>query len=349
MQASPPASPPTFLHLPTALQGFNTLLRTSARLTPGGLAFGQVLNEDGQPVFVTKNGAPSADLLISNEPDFSSLLEVDVGKVPRPATHYIAELEQQANGKLVPKNLKHVDWSELGGLWIPCAGSRTPWQSHLAGEEYEPDARPFAEATDLASLKAKLGGGYGDIEGFLRFFSLYPNNITFANLKAKFNPYKYGHIVEARIQKDGTPAVEKWYTIGRAAWELALTMPDQRTVYATDDGTNVGFFRFVADKRGDFSTGKLYAAKFTQTDAANGGSFTLTWIKLGEGDNEELKQLAETVTFADIFETAPFTAGACPAGFKSINQDDVGAECLKLKVRVVAGSKHLDRFDFLCC
>lgn len=29
---------------------------------------------------------------------------------------------------------------------------------------------------------------------------------------------------------------------------------------------------------------------------------------------------------------APFTAGACPTGFKSINQDDVGAECLKLKV-----------------
>lgn len=35
----------------------------------------------------------------------------------------------------------------------------------------------LAQATDLASLKSKLGGGYGDIEGFLRFFSLYPNNV----------------------------------------------------------------------------------------------------------------------------------------------------------------------------
>ncbi len=35
------------------------------------------------------------------------------------------------------------------------------------------------------------------------------------------SPYRYGHIVETRIDKDGTPAVEKWYTIGRAAWEMA--------------------------------------------------------------------------------------------------------------------------------
>ena len=32
-----------------------------------------------------------------------------------------------------------------GGLWIPCAGSKTPWGSHMGGEEYEPDARPFSE------------------------------------------------------------------------------------------------------------------------------------------------------------------------------------------------------------
>lgn len=35
------------------------------------------------------------------------------------------------------------------------------------------------------------------------------------------SPYRYGHIVETQIQKDGTPVVEKWYTIGRAAWEMA--------------------------------------------------------------------------------------------------------------------------------
>jgi hypothetical protein len=32
-------------------------------------------------------------------------------------------------------------------------------------------------------------------------------------------------------------------------------MPDLRTVYATDDGTNVGFYKFVADKPEDLSSG----------------------------------------------------------------------------------------------
>lgn len=32
-------------------------------------------------------------------------------------------------------------------------------------------------------------------------------------------------------------------------------MPDNKTVYITDDGTNVGFFKFVSDVAGDFSSG----------------------------------------------------------------------------------------------
>jgi len=54
-----------------------------------------------------------------------------------------------------------------GGLWIPCAGSKTPWGSHMGGEEYEPDARPFSEAKTLDELKALLKGGWGDVEGFM--------------------------------------------------------------------------------------------------------------------------------------------------------------------------------------
>lgn len=34
-------------------------------------------------------------------------------------------------------------------------------------------------------------------------------------------------------------------------------MPDNKTVYITDDGTNVGFFKFVADKPKDLSSGGL--------------------------------------------------------------------------------------------
>jgi hypothetical protein len=50
------------------------------------------------------------------------------------------------------------------------------------------------------------------------------------------------------------------------------------------------------------------------------------------GTNAQIKSLAESTKFSDIFETAAYNNG-CPAGFTSINQDDVGPECLKLKVR----------------
>ena len=36
-----------------------------------------------------------------------------------------------------------MDWSSYGGLWNPCAGSVTPWQTHFGSEEYEPDARAW--------------------------------------------------------------------------------------------------------------------------------------------------------------------------------------------------------------
>ncbi len=32
-------------------------------------------------------------------------------------------------------------------------------------------------------------------------------------------------------------------------------MPDNKTVYATDDGTNTAFWKFIADKPGDMSSG----------------------------------------------------------------------------------------------
>lgn len=54
------------------------------------------------------------------------------------------------------------------------------------------------------------------------------------------------------------------------AIELPYVMPDKKTVYITDDGTNTMLGLYVAKEAGDLSCGSLYAAKFTQIDAANG-------------------------------------------------------------------------------
>ena len=34
-------------------------------------------------------------------------------------------------------------------------------------------------------------------------------------------PYRYGHVTEVSVQEDGSSKATKWYTMGRAAVELA--------------------------------------------------------------------------------------------------------------------------------
>lgn len=69
------------------------------------------------------------------------------------------------------------------------------------------------------------------------------------------SPYMFGQAVEVSVGEGGAVQAQKWYTMGREAKELVFVMPDNRTVYITDDGTNVGFFKFVADAAGDLSSG----------------------------------------------------------------------------------------------
>ncbi len=60
------------------------------------------------------------------------------------------------------------------------------------------------------------------------------------------SPYKYGYITEV-----------KHYSMGRVSSEMSLVMPDQRTVYITDDGDNRGFYKYVADNAGDLTAGNF--------------------------------------------------------------------------------------------
>ncbi len=133
-------------------------------------------------------------------------------------------------------------------------------------------------------------------------------------------------------------------------------MPDNRTVYGTDgesggggspahmvagrvaavltegagpssflarahaDGLNVGFFKFVADKAYDLSSGSLYAAKMRQLSAVGGGNFTVEWVKLGSASASELLVLADTLVFSDIFDTAKPTNGTwCATSFAHVH------------------------------
>jgi secreted PhoX family phosphatase len=124
-------------------------------------------------------------------------------------------------------------------------------------------------------------------------------------------------------------------------------MPDRKTVYQSDDGTNVGLFMYVADQAGALDSGTLYASKWSQTSAAGASDLIagdIGWIKLGHASDSEIKSLIDGgITFADIFDTASLDGnGACPVGFKAVNVNGAGVECLALKAGMDKAAAFLE-------
>ncbi|CAN7257406.1 PhoX family protein [Duganella sp. LjRoot269] len=198
------------------------------------------------------------------------------GMLPSPIA--VLTLDQdKTTGALSLVKYHNVNTSGVNGLWITCGASRSPWNTHLSSEEYEPDATAIASNTQFANFSTNL---YGDA--------------------AKANPYHYGHMPEITVNPDGTGSIKKHYCMGRISHELVQVMPDERTALMGDDATNGGLFMFVADKAQDLSSGTLYVAKWNQKSADNGGSATLSWIKLGSATSAEIKALADTLKAADI-------------------------------------------------
>ena len=62
----------------------------------------------------------------------------------------------------------------------------------------------------------------------------------------------------------------KHMAAGRLAIELAYVMPDNKTMYVTDDGDNVMFAKYVMSEPGNIECGTIYGAKFKQLDDTYG-------------------------------------------------------------------------------
>jgi secreted PhoX family phosphatase len=307
--------------------GYNIIARSGDNI--GGTIFGRILDQTGNPVLNS-----DASDFVSNDNDFSSLLTVGSKLFnishfeSRPGAMYLTELSQDGTtGALTPVSTANIDFSAFGGLWVPCAGSVTPWGNHLGSEEYPPNARAIEEATTPDDIDNYF-------KPMLRYFSIvdpFDASVTIDDIKNNFKPYRYGYPVEVAVAEDGTPTVNKRYAMGRMALELAYVMPDQKTVYMSDDGTNVGLFMFIADTAGDLSAGQLYAAKWHQVSADNGGNANLTWIDLGHATQSQVQTAVSDTVFSDIFDTSePNEDGTCAEGFTSTNTTD-GLECLAVK------------------
>lgn len=296
------------------------------------IAAGTPIDVNGDPIMdmsIPGNPVP----FISDAPDSNSLLKPIGGQIYM-VTHYeydtfnaagqstygvvpasmtLSKMSQdKKTGELKPEEVKKIDFSPVNGLWIPCNGSLSPWNTHLGSEEYEPDAYQF-ENNPKSSARTWT-------ESFAQLY--------FGD-KSKANPYFYGFIPEIKANKDGSSEVKKHYSAGRFSHEVMKMMPDQRTAYFGDDGSYTSMFMYVADKKADLSSGTLYAAKFNQTGTEDGGSGNLEWISLGHATDTEIKAIIDSgVKFNDIFERSDTPK----AGFKAIKQYSYGKiEYLKLK------------------
>ena len=173
-----------------------------------------------------------------------------------PMSMLLTSIDQDENGMLKAVKQRPIDFSSVNGLWIPCFGSQTPWNTHLGSEEdYD-----LYYTSGYKGDKTKRG---------LQALS----EVYFKGEK-QANPYHYGFITEVEVKKDSSTKVTKHYAMGKGTWEMSKVLSDGKTAYYGDDGRNVAMFMFVADEKNDLSQGSLYAAKWSQTSPSgtDGGS-----------------------------------------------------------------------------
>ena len=330
----------------TAAIGFTKLMATAE--VNNGEIFGLVKDYAGAPVTFT-DGSPyicnGTNDGVGSGLDHSSILrangrifmvnqfECEVGAM------YGMELQQNGGTLSVkPDSLQYISQAEGFGGWVHCAGMTTPWQSHLGSEEYEPNARTIEANLNTTTMLT----GDANFDEVTKHYWKDENN---ANAADDNNPYFYGWIPEVTIDASAaTPAFSytKHFSMGRAAWELAYVMPDERTAYLSDDGTNVGFYMYIADTAKDLSAGTLYAAKWIQTSNEGAGAADLMWIKLGHATDAQIKTIvAAQPKFSDLFAVETPASDACSEGFAFVNTA-MGKECLQVKPGMETAAAFLE-------
>lgn len=169
----------------------------------------------------------------------------------------MSEVTQAADGKLTLTSTRGLP-SPLGSAGpyaFLCAGSITPWGDRLTGEEYTYDARSASSPYSTSTIKAlgRAAGWYSGTPGEAlpnppnRGSVDYAGNRSVAD--SEFRPYNYGSIVESKVAQDGTVTNRKLWTMGRLNHELAVVLPDRKTVITTDDiSGNGAIVMFVADQ-----------------------------------------------------------------------------------------------------
>ena len=168
----------------------------------------------------------------------------------------------------------------VGETWNNCGGIISPDGRIWTAEEYPPSSNgSFDHINNADTLDFMIGAGY-------------IGNYYEAEPLAQFDGERIeryqniGWMVE--IDPKNAKAVRKQYNWGRMSFEGGVIMPDNKTVYLTEDGTPGLFTKFVADTEGDFTTGSLYTYG-QETTGENGH-----WIEMDNDNLDEMLHLADS-------------------------------------------------------
>jgi len=269
----------------TSYGDYQVLLQSGDALSEDEVAGGIYAADDGNRIF------------ISEKPDYNAFVPLNADGSrgylytaweERPAG--ISQLD-------IEWNASSSEWDVLGGMmldlssvnggWVLCFGSMSPWGTPLLAEELY-----FTNTKDWNDENYNYHYDQERLENYLGY---YPN------------PYDYGYIMEIDNPTTTDPDFIKHFAMGRFSHENAQVMPDERTVYLSDDGYDTVLFKFVADTAGDLSSGTLYSAKVTQDDSSDSATtgFDVEWMEMASSSNSVIQTWIEEydgITTADFID-----------------------------------------------
>ena len=270
----------------TSYGDYQVILQSGDAMTEGGFAGGIYAADDGAQIHLSKKPDYNAFVPVAADGSHGYLY---TAWEDRPAG--LSQLEIEWNTTSSEWNVlssKMLNLSSINGGWVFCFGSMSPWGSPLFSEElYFDDTQywnddSFRYHSDQSQLENYLGH--------------YPN------------PYDYGYIVEIEDASTTEPDFIKHLAMGRFSHENAAVMPDERTVYLTDDGYDTVLFKFIADTAGDLSAGTLYAAQVAQDDTRDSAitGFDVEWVEMAASSNSEIQNWVDQY---DGITTEDFSGG----------------------------------------
>ena len=247
---------------------YQVLLQAGDTLSDGRLAGG---------IYSIANGE---EILVSQKPDFNAFIPTNQDGTSgflytawedRPAGISQVEIQWDPTAEqwdVISSQILKL--AIINGGWVLCFGTVRPWGSPLFSEELY-----FDDTEDWNNVNYRYHQGQQLLASYL---GSYPN------------PYDYGFIVEMEDSDTNNPGLIRHFTMGRDSHENAQVMPDNKTVYLSDDGYDTVLYKFVADAPGDLSKGTLYAAKLIQDSTRDSSTtgFDVEWIELASSSNAEI-------------------------------------------------------------